>query len=167
MLKHAKSWYQVLNILKINVVKRFCTKFASKGFRRSRRNSTARRSRANRLWNIRIDTIRRPSTISWLRTTGSWGRRKRRSRCSKTATNGRCRKESGGWRKKNSFEISKMQYIVTNTKEYEAQVLKIFEENFVQLSCNKFASNVIEKVIKSSKKSFSEDMITRLSASQE
>ena len=60
-----------------------------------------------------------------------------------------------------------MQYIVTNTNEYEAQVLKIFEENFVQLSCNKFASNVIEKVIKSSKKSFSEDMIVKLSASQE
>jgi hypothetical protein len=59
-----------------------------------------------------------------------------------------------------------MQHIVTNTKEYEYKLLKIFEDNFTELSCNKFASNVIEKVIKSSKKSFSEAIITKICGNQ-
>jgi hypothetical protein len=36
-----------------------------------------------------------------------------------------------------------MQYIVTNCKQYQEEVLKIFNKHFIELSCNKFASNVL------------------------
>ena len=40
-----------------------------------------------------------------------------------------------------------MQHIVTHSKEYKAIIEDIFLAHFIQLSCNKYASNVIEKVI--------------------
>lgn len=41
-----------------------------------------------------------------------------------------------------------MQHIVSNSKEYKGRVEEIFLNNFILLSINKYASNVIEKVIK-------------------
>ena len=41
-----------------------------------------------------------------------------------------------------------MQHIVTHSKEYKSVIEDIFLQHFIQLSCNKYASNVIEKVIK-------------------
>jgi hypothetical protein len=41
-----------------------------------------------------------------------------------------------------------MQHIVSNSKEYKGQVEELFLNNFILLSINKYASNVIEKVIK-------------------
>lgn len=41
-----------------------------------------------------------------------------------------------------------MQHIVTFSKEYKSIIEDIFLNNFVSLSCNKYASNVMEKVIK-------------------
>lgn len=41
-----------------------------------------------------------------------------------------------------------MQHIVSNSKEYKSRVEEIFLNNFILLSINKYASNVIEKVIK-------------------
>lgn len=41
-----------------------------------------------------------------------------------------------------------MQHIVTHSKEYKPIIEQIFLNNFIQLSSNKYASNVIEKVIK-------------------
>lgn len=43
-----------------------------------------------------------------------------------------------------------MQHIVLNCKNNRSKALKVFYENFIKLSFNKYASNVIEKVIKSS-----------------
>lgn len=40
-----------------------------------------------------------------------------------------------------------MQHIVTNSKEYKEHIEEMFLNHFIQLSCNKYASNVIEKVI--------------------
>ena len=41
-----------------------------------------------------------------------------------------------------------MQHIVLNCKEYKAKALEVIYSNFTYLSFNKYASNVIEKVIK-------------------
>jgi hypothetical protein len=43
-----------------------------------------------------------------------------------------------------------MQHIVLNCKEHKAKALEVIYNNFVFLSYNKYASNVIEKVIKTS-----------------
>ena len=36
-----------------------------------------------------------------------------------------------------------MQHIVTHSKHYKGTIEDIFLNNFIQLSCNKYASNVI------------------------
>lgn len=41
-----------------------------------------------------------------------------------------------------------MQHIVAHSKEYKPLIEQTFLENFITLSCNKYASNVIERVIK-------------------
>jgi pumilio RNA-binding family len=47
-----------------------------------------------------------------------------------------------------------MQHIVTHSKEYKHAIEEIFLNNFIVLSCNKYASNVIEKVIKLSSQDY-------------
>lgn len=49
-----------------------------------------------------------------------------------------------------------MQHIVSNSKEYKGQVEELFLNNFIILSINKYASNVIEKVIKLSSAEYRE-----------
>jgi hypothetical protein len=43
-----------------------------------------------------------------------------------------------------------MQHIILKCQAYRVKALKVVYENFIKLSFNKYASNVIEKVIKSS-----------------
>ena len=73
-----------------------------------------------------------------------------------------------------SIELSKcqygnyvMQHIVSNCFEDQEKVLNIFFENFAELSCNKYASNVIEKAIKFSKNDFKDEIAKALSTTRQ
>lgn len=59
-----------------------------------------------------------------------------------------------------------MQHIVTNSREYKHVIEDIFLNNFVLLSSNKYASNVIEKVIKLSSADYREKLAKTLCDSE-
>ncbi len=51
-----------------------------------------------------------------------------------------------------------MQHIVLNCKEHRAKALEVIYNHFVFLSYNKYASNVIEKVIKTAEAEYIEKL---------
>ena len=55
-----------------------------------------------------------------------------------------------------------MQHIVTHSKDYKTQIEETFLQNFIKLSCNKYASNVIEKIIKLSSADYREKLAQTL-----
>ena len=55
-----------------------------------------------------------------------------------------------------------MQYMVSCPCHCEKELFALMEENFLDLSCNKFASNVIEKAIKCNYASFNERIVSRI-----
>jgi predicted nucleic-acid-binding Zn-ribbon protein len=59
-----------------------------------------------------------------------------------------------------------MQHIVIHSHDYRALIEDIFHNNFIVLSCNKYASNVIEKVIKLSSQEYREKLATCLHHSE-
>lgn len=60
-----------------------------------------------------------------------------------------------------------MQYMVGCPSPCERELFALMQDNFQELSCNKFASNVVEKAIKCNHASFNEKVVRRIIDSQE
>ena len=60
-----------------------------------------------------------------------------------------------------------MQYMVSCQGPSTIHLLALLEQHFLELSCNKFASNVTEKAIKNNHSNFNERIVRRILDSQE
>jgi pumilio RNA-binding family len=59
-----------------------------------------------------------------------------------------------------------MQHIVSHAREYQSSIEDTFLNNFIKLSTNKYASNVIEKVIKLSSQDYRDKLAKNLAESE-